>query len=269
MSGVGIIRHAGAAGARAAWLDPAGAVHDLGPAGDLPALGGAGGEVVAYDDIVFLPPLFGSRRVFAVGFNYRDHAAELTTPLPEWPNFFIRQPESLVGHAEPVVKPARYSSYDYEGELAVVIGTGGRGISAGDALQHVYGYTCFLDGSVREIQTHSLAAGKNFDRSGAAGPWIVPAAELADGSFKVTTTINGEVRQQAPSRDMVFSIADLIHALSQVMELKSGDVISTGTPAGVGWSFDPPRYLKPGDEIDVTIEGVGSLRTRVVEDESA
>ena len=266
MSGVGIIRHGAASGPRAAWLDPAGAIHDLGPAADLPTLSDADGPVVAQDEVVFLPPLFGSRRVFAVGYNYRDHAAELTTPLPEWPNFFIRQPQSLVGHDEPVVKPSRYPSYDYEGELAVVIAIGGRDISAADALKHVYGYTCFLDGSVRQIQTQSLAAGKNFDRSGAMGPWIVPAAEVADGSFRVTTTINGEVRQQAPSSDMVFSVADLIHALSQVMELKSGDVISTGTPAGVGWSFDPPRYLERGDEIDITIDGVGSLRTRVVED---
>jgi 2-keto-4-pentenoate hydratase/2-oxohepta-3-ene-1,7-dioic acid hydratase in catechol pathway len=259
-----------AAGPQAAWVDAVDRVYELGPASELAierlqpgevALPKPGPELGA---LQLLPPLFGSRRVFAVGYNYRDHAAELTTPVPEWPNLFIRQPQSLVGHDAQVIKPAAYASYDYEGELAVVIGAGGRAIPQAECLQHVFGYTCLLDGSVREIQKHSLAAGKNFDRSGAMGPWIVPAGALAaEEPFRLRTTVNDEVRQQASSADMVFSIAELIHALSLVTELLPGDVISTGTPAGVGMSFDPPRYLKVGDQVQVTIAGIGALRVTV------
>ena len=259
-----------AAGPQAAWVDAAGHVYDLGPAAQLAVERIDPGEVPSrasgseLDDVQLLPPLFGSRRVFAVGYNYRDHAAELTTPVPEWPNLFIRHPQSLVGHDAQVIKPAAYASYDYEGELAVVIGTGGRDIPRADCLQHVFGYTCLLDGSVREIQKHSLAAGKNFDRSGAMGPWIVPAGALAaEETFRLRTTVNGEVRQEASSADMVFSISELIHTLSLVTELLPGDVISTGTPAGVGMSFDPPRYLKVEDQIEVTISGIGMLRATV------
>ena len=270
MSTARLICFRSADGARAAWVDDEDNVHDLGPAGtfgvenlvpDLPAARSSGAPL---GDLDLLPPLLGSRRIFAVGYNYRDHAAELATPVPDWPNFFIRHPESLVGHDAEVVKPDAYASYDYEGELAVVIGTGGRDIPEAEALQHVFGYACFLDGSVREIQKHSLAAGKNFDRSGAMGPWIVPATAVsADEPFAVRTTVNGEVRQQATSADMVFSIPHLIHVLSRVTELKPGDVLSTGTPAGAGQSFDPPRYLRVGDTVEVAISGIGLLRATV------
>ena len=259
-------------GPRAGAIDDDGRVQDLGPAAALELTPLMTGEIPSgepgpsLDQITYLPPLFGSRRVFAVGHNYRAHAAELATKVPEWPNFFIRTPESLIGHDAVLDFPHGYASYDYEGELAVVIGFGGRAIPAADALSHVLGYTCCMDGSVREIQAHSLAAGKNFERSGAMGPWIMPASRLpGHPTMELTTAISGIARQEASSKDMVFSVADIIHALSLVTTLLPGDVISTGTPSRTGVSFDPPRFLQPGDEITVTVDAVGTLRNRVSE----
>jgi 5-carboxymethyl-2-hydroxymuconate isomerase len=257
-------------GPRAGYIDDGDQVFDLGApenlaltpmmVGDIPE----GRPGPSLDELEFLPPLFGSRRIFAVGYNYRDHAAEFDQKVPEWPNFFIRTPESLVGHEAVLEYPHGYASYDYEGEFALVIGSPGREVPEEDALSHVLGYSCFLDGSVREIQTHSLAAGKNFECSGAMGPWIMPASRLpARPEFSLKTDISGVVRQEARSDQMVFSVAQIIHALSLVTTLLPGDVISTGTPSRVGVSFDPPRFLQPGDEVKVTVDAVGTLRNRV------
>ncbi len=265
-----IIQYQGDDGARAGWVDGHDRTHDLGLADRLSIERLVAGEVAAsapgphLSELILLPPLFGSRRVFAVGRNYSDHAAEMGGSVPEWPNFFMRTPQSLVGHGSPLEYPHGFSSYDYEGELAVVIGLPGRAIPAERSLGHLLGYACFMDGSVREIQKHSLVAGKNFDRSGAVGPWIVTADELpATPSFSLKTGIGGSNRQQASTAEMVFSLAELIHALSLVTELLPGDVIATGTPSHVGASFDPPRFLQPGDEVTVTIGGIGTLRNIV------
>jgi 2-keto-4-pentenoate hydratase/2-oxohepta-3-ene-1,7-dioic acid hydratase in catechol pathway len=259
-------------GPRAGLVDDSDQVFDLGSAGSLavaPILEGRlpdGRPGPDLNELQFLPPLFGSRRIFAVGYNYRTHAGELDTKVPEWPNFFIRTPESLVGHKAVLEYPHGFASYDYEGELALVIGKPGRNIPEPDALAHVLGYSCFLDGSVREIQAHSLAAGKNFERSGAMGPWIMPASRLpADPTFKLKTAISGVIRQEGSSADMVFPVAHIVHALSLVTTLMPGDVISTGTPSRVGVSFDPPRFLNPGDEVRVTVDAIGTLHNRVSE----
>ena len=265
-----LIQFATRHGAHAGVVDDGDQVFDLGPAASLAVEPIMAGDVPdgrpgpALSELVYMPPLFGSRRVFAVGYNYRVHAQELATKLPEWPNFFIRTPESLVGHEAVLEYPHGFASYDYEGELAVIIGAPGRNIPQADALAHVLGYSCFVDGSVREIQTHSLAAGKNFERSGAMGPWIMPASRLpAEPTFALKTDISGVVRQEGSSTDMVFSIARIIHSLSLVTTLLPGDVISTGTPSGVGMSFDPPRFLQPGDEVKVTVDKIGTLHNRV------
>lgn len=199
-------------------------------------------------------------RIFCVGKNYRAHAAEMGGAPPANINIFTRYAESVVGHGEPLVHPGGAHLYDYEGELAVVIGKPGRRISKADALGHVAGYSLFMDGSVRDYQKHSFFAGKNFVASGACGPWFVPVAEVADPhDLQLTTRINTEVRQDASTRDMVFSIAEIIAYLSEVLSLQASDVIATGTPEGVAAGRTPPLWLAVGDRVEVTVSSIGTL----------
>jgi 2-keto-4-pentenoate hydratase/2-oxohepta-3-ene-1,7-dioic acid hydratase in catechol pathway len=176
----------------------------------------------------------------------------------------MRTTQSLVGHQQSVVKPMASEQYDYEGELAVIIGRGGRHITADKALAYVAGYTCFLDGSLRDYQKHSFTAGKNFDSSGACGPWLVPAREISNPqTLALTTRVNGAVMQSASTQDMIFSVASLIAYISVFTHLEPGDVLATGTPAGVGAGRTPPVWLRPGDRIEVEIEGIGTLSNTV------
>ena len=219
---------------------------------------------VDLDHVVLYQVFPDAGRILCVGRNYKDHAKEMGGEVPAHPNLFMRTTQSLVGHQQSVVKPMASEQYDYEGELAVIIGRGGRHITADKALAYVAGYTCFLDGSLRDYQKHSFTAGKNFDSSGACGPWLVPAREISNPqTLALTTRVNGAVMQSASTQDMIFSVASLIAYISVFTHLEPGDVLATGTPAGVGAGRTPPVWLRPGDRIEVEIEGIGTLSNTV------
>ncbi len=223
---------------------------------------------VDLDHVVLHQVIPDTERIICVGRNYRDHAQEMGGDPPKVPSLFLRTAHSLVGHQQSVVKPTVSDQYDFEGELAVIIGRGGRHIPAEHALSHVAGYSCFLDGTLRDYQKHSFTAGKNFDSSGACGPWLVPAQEIPDPqNLRLQTRINGTVMQDASTADMIFGVAEIISYVSAFTHLEPGDVLATGTPAGVGAGRTPPVWLEPGDKIDIDIEGVGVL-TNVVKAET-
>ncbi len=229
----------------------------------------AGGEaVLTTGDIKFRAPIPKPPKILAIGLNYRSHAAELNMPIPEYPVVFPRWATSLVGHGEALVCPAASSQFDYEAELAIVIGAGGRHIPKARALDHVAGYACFNDGTLRDYQFKSSqwAMGKNFDASGAWGPEIVTADELPPGAkgLRIMARLNGETLQDGTTADMIFDAAEIVSALSQVMTLEPGDLIPTGTPPGVGVGRDPQVWLKPGDTLEIEIENIGVLRNPVV-----
>lgn len=207
-----------------------------------------------------------------LGLNYLTHIREMdpTFETPEFPGMFMRVPSSLVAHREPIIRPSVSDTLDYEGELAVVIGKGGRHIPIESALDHVAGYMCHNDGSVREFNRFpiSITAGKNFDRTGSFGPEIVTADELPPGCKGLTlrTRVNGELRQNQDLSEMHWDVATLIHLMSRMMILLPGDILTTGTPPGVGAGFKPPKFLKHGDVVEVEIEGMGML-SNPIEDE--
>jgi 2-keto-4-pentenoate hydratase/2-oxohepta-3-ene-1,7-dioic acid hydratase in catechol pathway len=222
---------------------------------------------IALADVVLDLPVPAPARILCVGLNYHDHRAESAARVvSEHPTFFTRYVSSLVPAGEPLVRPSASDAFDYEGELAVVIGRPGRAISVGDALDHVGGYSGFQDGSIRDFQRHSsqFTAGKNFDRTGSFGPWVVTPDELDLGAAELTTTVNGQVLQHAPIKDMIHSVAELIAYASIWTTLGPGDVIATGTPGGVGYARNPPILLRPGDTVEVTITGIGTLSNPVV-----
>lgn len=240
-----------------------------GPVSNLEAVAARRKPTVALDHVVLLQVVPDAGRIICVGRNYAEHAKELGNQVAPRPNLFMRTTQSLVGHRQSIVCPSASREYDYEGELAVVIGRGGRRIPPERALSHVAGYTCFLDGSVRDFQKDSFTAGKNFDSSGACGPWLVPAAAVPDPqALMLTTRINGEVMQQASTGDMIHSVAALISYISIFTHLEAGDVIATGTPAGVGAGRTPPRWLVPGDRVEVEIENIGTLANTVISEPS-
>jgi 2-keto-4-pentenoate hydratase/2-oxohepta-3-ene-1,7-dioic acid hydratase in catechol pathway len=221
-------------------------------------------------DLIYLPPLQFPRKAIAVGLNYRDHASESKFEVPTYPALFHRFPTSWVAHRASLVQPSLSQQFDYEGELVVVIGRGGRHIETRHALEHVAGYSIFNDGSVRDYQFKSAQwmVGKNFDESGSFGPEFVTADEVPSGAsgLKLQTRVNGVVLQDANTRDMIFDVATLIATCSDVMALAPGDIIITGTPAGVGFARKPPIFLKSGDTCEVEIEGIGVLSNPVVEE---
>ena len=170
-----------------------------------------------------------------------------------------------MGHNQPVIAPSVSETFDYEAELAAVIGHGGRHIAVEDALDHVAGWTCLNDGSVRAWQRHSVNAGKNFERSGSIGPWMVTADEIADPqNLRLQARVDGETRQDSSTSEMIFSVAEIISYLSQSIELRPGDVIATGSPEGTGGSFNPPKFLLPGQRLEIEVEGIGVLVNTVV-----
>jgi len=227
----------------------------------------AGGAAdLALGEVELLPPVPDSRKVFAIGLNYDDHRAEGNRPKVDYPTVFTRFTDSHVGHGQPIVKPDVSDKVDYEGELAVVIGPGGWQIPEGAAMEHVAGYAAYNDVSVRDWQRHTtqFIPGKNFFHAGAFGPWLVTADELPDVTAQeLTTRLNGEVVQHASISDLLFPIPRLIAYISIFTPLSPGDVIATGTPAGVGVYRDPPLFLFPGDVVEVEISGVGTLRNPV------
>jgi 2-keto-4-pentenoate hydratase/2-oxohepta-3-ene-1,7-dioic acid hydratase in catechol pathway len=216
-------------------------------------------------------PIRGTR-YFCIGVNYPDRNEEYKdgSERPKYPSIFIRTHTSFVSHGEPIVRPRESEQLDYEGEIVVVIGKGGRRIPQGTALSHISGYSCANEGSVRDWLRHSkfnVTQGKNFDRSGSLGPHLVPAEEVGSGPLRVVTRVNGEVRQDDTSERMIFSVPYLISYLSTFCSLEPGDVILTGTPSGAGARLTPPKYLRAGDLVEVEISGVGLLSNTVIDDD--
>jgi acylpyruvate hydrolase len=221
----------------------------------------------ALDEIRFRPPFSGSNKIICVGLNYRDHTEEAGYQQPDYPTLFARFTTSLVAHRDSIIRPRASEALDFEGELVAVIGRGGRHISSADALLHVAGYSIFNDGSIRDFQhrTPQWTVGKNFDATGAFGPVFVTADELPAGArgLRLETRLNGERVQASNTDRLIFDVASLVAIISQAMTLLPGDLIVTGTPAGIGHTRTPKLYMKPGDTVEVEIEGIGILRNTV------
>lgn len=220
------------------------------------------------DEVTLLPLIATPPKIFCIGLNYLDHAAESPyKDRPSYPAVFPRYATSLVGHGQPIVRPQVSDQLDFEGELVAVIGKGGRHIRKADALSHVAGYSIFNEGSIRDYQFKSpqWTVGKNFDDTGAFGPVLVTADELPPGAhgLKIETRLNGTVMQRGNTADLIFPVAELIATLSEAITLQPGDVIVTGTPAGIGWARKPPVFMKDGDVCEIEIEGIGTLRNPV------
>jgi 2-keto-4-pentenoate hydratase/2-oxohepta-3-ene-1,7-dioic acid hydratase in catechol pathway len=219
-----------------------------------------------------LSPIPDPGKIVCVGLNYHDHAQELGQAVPDYPSFFMRTPSSLVGAGQPMLVPRVSSQLDYEAELVIVIGSRCRHVPEAEALGHVFGYTCLNEATVRDYQHKSSqwTIAKNFDASGAIGPWITTADAVPAGAdgLQVRTILNGKTMQDASTSLMIFSVARIVSLLSAAMTLEPGDLISSGTPAGVGVGLKPPVWLKPGDTVTIDIEHVGAL-TNPIAAESA
>jgi 2-keto-4-pentenoate hydratase/2-oxohepta-3-ene-1,7-dioic acid hydratase in catechol pathway len=214
-----------------------------------------------------LAPIPRPPKIVCIGLNYRDHAEESGMAIPEVPTVFAKFPTAVTGHRHPIVLPRNSTKPDYEAELAVVIGRGGRHIPEAAWREHVFGYTIFNDVSARDFQmaTSQWMMGKTFDTFAPCGPAIVTADEIEDPhTLDISLTLNGEEMQHSNTRNLIFQVPRLIAFLSSVFTLEPGDLIATGTPAGVGFARKPPRWLKPGDEVVVRIEGLGELSNPVV-----
>lgn len=225
----------------------------------------------ALDEVRLLNPAGRFTRYFCIGVNYPDRNEEYKdgSERAKYPSIFMRSHTSFADPGEPILRPRESEQLDYEGEIAIVIGEGGRRIPQEKALEHVVGYCCANEGSVRDWLRHSkfnVTQGKNFDRSGSLGPWLVTADEVGTAPLRVTTRVNGEVRQDDTSDRMIFPIPYLIGYLSTFCSLEPGDVILTGTPSGAGARLTPPRYLGPGDVVEVEVSRVGVLRNEVADD---
>lgn len=224
------------------------------------------------DAIEFLPPVPTPQKIFCVGVNYTNRNEEYKdeSTLPKHPSIFMRTPGSFVGHHGSIARPPESNQLDYEGEIAIVIGIGGRRISERDAVRHIGGLTCINEGTIRDWTRHgkfNVTQGKNFDRTGSIGPWIVTGDEFSSfENLSVTTRVNGEIRQNDTTANLLFPFSYLISYISTFSELVPGDVIATGTPTGAGVRFDPPRYLEPDDLLEVEVSGVGTLVNRVVDE---
>ena len=255
----GRIQHGVRAGDRITVHPAAGSAVELAVDAGAPAPG----EEVAVSDVTLLAPVPRPGKVICIGLNYRDHAAEGGNPIPDYPAVFLRGASSLLDPGAPMIFPEVSDQLDYEAELAVVIGKTATDVSADAALEHVAGYACFNDGSVRNYQRKSTqwTMGKNFDSTGGFGPDLVTPDELPPGAkgLSIVSRLNGQVMQNGSTGDMIFDTATLVSVLSQAMTLEPGDVIATGTPAGVGYARKPPVFMRPGDVVEVEIERIGVL----------
>lgn len=208
-------------------------------------------------------------KILCVGVNYLGHIREMGREPPAHPVLFVRFPDTLVGHERAIIRPRVSSQYDFEGELAFIIGRRARYIAREQALDYVAGYACLMDGSLRDFQrqTSQFTAGKNFPASGSFGPHLVTTDEVPDPTaLRLETRLNGTVMQRAPTGDMRFGVADLLAHASTITQLEPGDVITTGTPGGVGFARQPPVWLQAGDVLEVEISGLGVLRNRVADE---
>src|SRR5271166_307896 len=218
-------------------------------------------------DIKFLPPIPDPEKILCAGINYRSHAAETGRELPKQPSMFIRLANTLTGHDGELIRPLVSKSFDFEGELAVVIGRTGRHIPVERALDHIAGYTCFVDGSVRDYQKFSVTSGKNFPGTAPLGPWLVTPDDIPDPSkLLLITRLNGQEVQKSSTDLLIYSVPQIIAFCSDFTPLAPGDIIATGTPEGVGHRRTPPLWMKPGDVLEVEISGIGTLRNRVVDE---
>jgi 5-carboxymethyl-2-hydroxymuconate isomerase len=223
----------------------------------------------ALDDIEFLPTIPNPEKVICIGVNYANRNAEYKdgSAAPKYPSVFMRTRESLVGHQQPILDPPESDQLDYEGEIVIVVGKEGRRIKQEDAHEHVAGLTIMNEGSLRDFLRHAkfnVTQGKNFENSGALGPWMVTPDELDPfGELQVITRVNEEERQNDVTSNLMFPFRYLISYLSTFYRLKPGDIIATGTPNGAGARFDPPKYLKDGDQVEVEVPGIGILRNTV------
>ncbi len=216
-------------------------------------------------------PIARPPKIICLGLNYVDHAKEGGYQIPDYPSLFMRSIGSLVPHGHPLVRPLASERFDYEAEFMIVIGKGGRHIRAEDALDHVFGYTVFNDGSVRDYQrkTTQWTPGKNFDRSGSIGPDVVTPDELPAGckGLRIQSRLNGQVMQDADTSDMMFPVVETIVAVSEYTTLEPGDLIAMGTPQGVGHARTPPVWMKAGDTIEIEVEKLGLLSNGIVDEE--
>jgi 2-keto-4-pentenoate hydratase/2-oxohepta-3-ene-1,7-dioic acid hydratase in catechol pathway len=229
------------------------------------ALAGVTQADVQESEIRYLPLFLEPVTIHCVGLNYAAHAAEAGHKLPEFPRTFIKIPAALVAHNEDFEMPTLSPEFDFEGEIAVVISKTARKVRAEDAAQYIAGYTCFMDGSVRDYQfQRTLDQGKNFYRSSSIGPALVTPDEVGTlDPLTLTTIVSGETMQHTAFDNMIFTIPKLIEYISGFTELLAGDVIATGTPEGVGFSRKPPRFLQKGDYVEVIIDKIGTLRNKV------
>ncbi|WP_028217111.1 fumarylacetoacetate hydrolase family protein [Paraburkholderia oxyphila] len=222
-------------------------------------------------DITFLPPIADPVHIWCLALNYVEHHNEVQSAgrvqeLPKQPALFARASDSLTAHGQPLRHPAVSEQFDYEGELVVVIGKPGYRVKAENAFEHVAGYTIMNEGSVRDWQFHTrqITPGKNFYQSGAIGPWIVPRDEVGDAdTLRIQTKLNGAIMQDDTAASMVHKIPRFIEYVSSIAPLCPGDILATGTPSGVGFSRTPPVFMKPGDECEITIDRIGTLRNKV------
>ena len=218
------------------------------------------------DAVTLLPPIPRADKIILVGLNYEEHRKETGRDKTARPVLFTRFNNTQIGHNQPLIKPRASDKFDYEGELAVIIGKSGRAVSEAVALSHVAGYSCYHDGSVRDWQFHTsqFTPGKNFPATGGFGPWLVTADEIPDPHLlPIQLRLNGQTMQNSNTQEFIFGIDKIIAYVSQVITLEPGDVIFTGTPPGVGMARKPPVFLKPGDVVEVEIEGLGVLRNPV------
>lgn len=231
-----------------------------------------GSPDLALADVTLLPPVTDPRKILCIGVNYANRDAEYKDGSGEaaYPSLFVRFPTSFVGHATPIVRPSESDQLDYEGEIVLVIGKGGRRIPAHSALDRIAGLSLANEGTVRDWTRHArfnVTQGKNFDRTGAIGPWMLTADDIdLAAPLHLTTRVNGEVRQDDTTASMIYGFARLIAYVSTFMTLEPGDLILTGTPTGAGARFDPPRWLVPGDVVEVSVPEIGALSNAVIDE---
>ncbi|MDT9632619.1 fumarylacetoacetate hydrolase family protein [Pseudomonas sp. JV449] len=221
-------------------------------------------------EVTFLPVIPNPGKVLCIGINYATHVRETGREMPTYPMIFTRFADSQTAHLQPIVRPTASHKLDFEGELAVVIGKVARHVKHAEALDYVAGYACYNDGSVRDWQKHTIqfVPGKNFPNTGGFGPWLVTGDEIGDPQdLELTTRLNGEVMQHTRTSDMIFDVRQLIEYCSTFTELAPGDVIVTGTTGGVGAFREPPVWMKPGDQVEVEIAGIGTLRNSIVDEQ--
>lgn len=227
----------------------------------------AGGHSHPLSMVRLLAPVPRPPKFICIGLNYRDHAKEAGLEIPGVPAVFSKFSNVVIGPGDPIVLPKVSTRPDYEAEFAFVIGKGGRAIPASRAMEHVFGYTIVNDVSARDYQmaTSQWLMGKTFDTFAPMGPWLVTRDEIADPqTLDIALEIGGEILQHSNTREMIFGVADLVEFISSVVTLEPGDIVATGTPAGVGFARKPPRYLKAGDEVVIRIQGLGELRNPVI-----